>query len=366
MAEKIKKASPYILILVLVGLVIAFNFWSALDKDLWNKYVKADAGDSGTVGSSVSVGNTAPTIHTCNVYGAGIGTGVVLIENAAIDLMATITITDDNGCSDIQGNGNVEAWFLTSDNWWDHINGGVSCTYDENNCYNNSVVSCSFASCAGNTATYQCVSSASVAVNDRGGWKYFADATQENDDQASKTHEEWIVIVYVSDSYGNDVTSDSWLASDSVNVNLYSAIDIEESASGSIPYTTLNPGGKTGSPGILVGIRNTGNRGLDPIIEEYGSMSLDGQDDTYINTARQQYSASSFAVPAGTSLSGDNPATAPNYVLNLNLPQRGDGDDNNDEYTSISDDQLYWGIDIPSDQTAGDYKGSVSYTTTPD
>jgi len=350
MAEKIKKASPYFLILVLVGLVIAFNFWSSLDKNLWNKYVEAD---SGAVGSSVSVGNVAPTIKVVNVYGGDIST-IVLIENTAIDLMATVTIEDDNGCSDIQ-NGNVEAWFLLGDKWWNHTDGGTSCTYDENDCYDNTVVSCSFASCAGNIVTYQCVASAA--------WQYFADSSEVSEDQSSNTDDEWIVIVYASDSTGNDVTSDSWLASDSANVNLYSAIDVEQGASDSIVYGSVAPNNVSAIKEI--GIRNTGNRGVDPIIEEVGSMSLNGQDSTYINTARQKYNPATFTMPAGgTSLSADNTT----ITLDLSLPQRGWEADHSDDdpYTSVSDDQLYWGIDIPSGQTPGDYKGSVSYTSSPD
>ena len=342
MAEKIKKASPYFLILVLVGLVIAFNFWSSLDKDLWKKHVEAD---TGAVGSSVSVGNSTPVIKEpfC-FYGLAMA-DITLIENTGIDLLATVTIEDANGCSDIQ-NGNVMAWFYTSDEALEY--GVTSCDYDENNCYDSTVVDCSFESCNGNQATYQCVASSA--------WQYFADATDPTDDQASKTHEEWVIMVVASDSAGADVVSYSFTAaSNSANVDLLSAIDVEQGASDSIVYPTTSPGGTNKAPQI--GIRNTGNRGVDPIIEEVGSMSLNG-DGTEINTARQQYAAFDFIVTDnGTSLSGDN-LTA----LDLELPQRG----NNDPYTSVSDDQLYWGIDIPLGQTPGDYKGSVSYTTTPD
>jgi len=343
MAEKIKKASPYFLILVLVGLVIAFNFWSSLDKDLWKKHIEAQE----TVGSSVSVGNSTPEIKEpfC-VYGTGMA-DITLTENTGIDLLATVTIEDANGCLDIQ-NGNIEAWFYTSDEALEY--GVTSCDYDENNCYDNTVVSCSFESCNGNQATYQCVASSA--------WQYFADATDETDDQASKTEEEWVIMVVASDSAGAEVASYSFTgASNSANVDLLTAMDLEHGGgSDSIPYGTLAVGQTSNDGGngiVLVGIRNTGNRGFDPIIEETTSMTYTSYS---INTARQKYHTATFTVlTEGTSLSADNLITA----LDLTLPQRGSGDD---EYTSISDDQLYWGIDIPIDQEKGDYAGVTTYT----
>lgn len=355
MAEKIKKASPYFLILVLVGLVIAFNFWSSLDKNLWDKYVKADTGE---VGSSVSVGNAAPVIETVNVYGDGVTT-LDLIEGSTIDLMASVDITDENGCLDIRDGGGVEAIFFTSDEYWTP-GSGATCNYDENNCYDGTVVSCSYASCVGNTASYECVVSASQTT---GLW-YFADATTGTGSSVSGA---WEVTVWASDSYNDTVESSSCndfadTASNQLEINLYSAIDVEQGGSDSIVYgTDISPGSTNKAP--QVGVRNTGNRGVDIIIEEVGSMSLNGQDDIYINTKRQQYAAFDFIVTDnGVSLSADNLTT----VLDLNLPQRGKGDDGDDPYTSVSDDQLYFGIDIPVNQAVGSYKGSVSYTSIPD
>lgn len=365
MAEKIKKASPYFLILVLVGLVIAFNFWSTLDKNLWDKHIEAaDPGDSGAVGSSVSVGNIGPTINVVNLYGADMK-NITLIENTDIDLMATITIEDPNGCDDLRtGDAGVEAWFLTTSDstagvaWWDHVGGGTSCSYNPRYCYDNTVVSCSYDSCAGTEVTYICFASATAD-----GWQYYADPT---DSISSNEDDVWVVIVAVSDSAGNNASSDSWAASDSAEVLLYSAIDVTQGVSDSIPYGTLSPG-QTSNDGdgvMLVGIRNTGNRGTDPLIEEVGSMSLNGEDEGIgvFNTWRQQYAAFSFTTTTdGTSLSGDE-----TIALDLTLPQRGRGEGNDDPYTSISDDQLYWGIDVEVGQFPGNYRGSVSYTATPD
>lgn len=319
MAKRIKTASHYLLILVLVGSMIGFNFWSSK--------VKAD-----DVSTSVDVGNSAPTIGAISING---GTNITLVEDSTVDIMASASITDANGCTDVRDGGGVKAIvYLYNEQT-------ASCSQDNNNCYDEDIVSCSWQSTTGNTCAYECTASSAMY--------YYADPTTA---AASKSDEEWAVTIIASDSYWEDVTSNSWdpgaSGSTSVEVELLLALSAPD-ASASIDYDeggTLAPGAESNT--LERGVRNSGNRAMNPLIS--------GTDMTGAGTItvdHQQYSLVTFTVDGGTSLSG-TPTT-----LDTNTPQRTDDND-------PVDDQIFWALYVPDSQTAGSYTGTNTLTAAAD
>ncbi|MFZ5559586.1 MAG: hypothetical protein ACOZAL_02225 [Patescibacteria group bacterium] len=319
MTQKINSASPYLMILVLVGLMIGFNYWSS----------KVRAAD---VSTSVDVGNAAPTIGAISING---GSNINLTEDSTVDIMASASITDANGCTDVRDGGGVKAIVYV------YNDTTASCSQDNNNCYGADIASCSWQSTTGNTCSYECTASSSMY--------YYADPTSAT---SSKSNEEWAVTIIASDSYWADVTSNSWDpgASGSTSVNVELLLGLSASgASASIDYDeggTLSAGAESNT--LERGVRNSGNRAMNPL--------MSGTDMTGAGTItvdHQQYSLVTFTVDGGTSLSG-TPTT-----LDTTTPQR--TDDNN-----ASDDQIYWALFVPTGQAPGAYSGTNTLTADAD
>lgn len=316
MAQRIKTVSPYLLIIFLVILLIGFNIWTS----------RVNADD---VSTQVEVGNSAPVIGEVSLNGKD---NITLIEDSTVDIMVSASITDGNGCTDIRTGGGVKAIVYHHDDY------DASCSLDYNNCYDEDIASCSYQSCAGNTATYECT--ASLAM------QYYANPTEAG---ASFAADEWVVTVIASDSSWADVTSHSYNDDDE------SAVEVNELlalvASSSVDYQTISAGSDTGSSPIESGVRNSGNRGMDPLIANSSTLSYSSYE---IAENYQEYSLSSgFSYGSGTDLDG----TA--IQLDTDTPARTDDGD-------PSEDQIFWGLGVPGGQAAGTYTGTVSYTATND
>lgn len=326
------------MILALVALLIGFNSWDFIYGRIFEKYVRGAA-----VSTTVNLANVAPTIGEVSVYGTG-ETTVTLTEDSAIDIMASASIADGNGCTDIRDGGGVEAIFYTSDqNWTFGVSGTPSLDY--NNVIDNTITSCSYQSCAGTTATYECVASSA--------WYYYADATIGV--QASKVDEAWEVMVWASDSAAAYISSTSFgtTTSNQAEINLLSAMTLAVNSQ-SIPYD--NTAADSDSTVLERGIRNSGNRGINPLIIETTVLTSNG--DTILAQS-QQFAAGSFTIGTnGTSLSTSN------QELDMALPQR--TDPAGPTTASVSDDRLFWGLHVPLGTPAGNYSGSNTYTATPD
>jgi len=334
MVERVKNASPYLLILVLVFLLIVFNFWSSK--------VRAD-----DVGTSVDVGNSAPTIGAISING---GSNITLVEGTTVDIMVSASIADANGCNDVRNEGGVKAivYLYNEQN--------ASCSQDNNNCYDEDIASCSWQSTTGNTCSYECTASSAMY--------YYADPTVTGGGTASKADEEWAVTVIASDSYWEDVTSNSWdpgtSGSTSVEVALLLGLDVSAGSSNSIDYDeggTLSADSESST--LERGVKNTGNRPMDPLIAAAQDNALCTDYSTcaggVITAAHQQFSNVTFSMDSGTSLS------ASNQTLDLELPQKTD-----DTGASESDDQIFWALYVPAGQAVGAYTGTNTYTAAAD
>jgi len=331
MAKKIKTASPYLLILILVALMVTFNFYSSR--------VMAQE----PVTTTVNLLNVVPTMGAVYVQGTGV-TEVTITEDSYMDIMATVSITDNNGCTDIRDGGGVEAIFYTTDHHWTF--GVATPTFDYNDFLTDAVTSCQFESCSGDTATYHCFASDS--------WYYYADPTVGS--TATKAQEDWAVMVWASDSYDAYVSSSSMDvaagASNSAEVTLVSAIALE-AGSQSVAYS--NDTDNTDSDIEERGMRNSGNRGINPQI--ISTILLTSGGDT-IPAQSQLFASSSFSFPWDSDAYGVSLSES-YQELDLDLPQR---TDDNDEV----DDQIFWGLHVPINTVAGNYSGTNSYNAVPD
>ncbi len=340
MAQKIKLAGPYLLILILVALLIGFNSWDVLYGGIFKRFIAADTQN---IATTVNIGGVEPTIKQVNVYGTGVTT-ITLIEDSSIDIMATAYIDDANGCTDVRDNGGVEAIFYAANQYW--VPGvGTTCSFDYNNCITGAVTSCSYQECNGTTATYECWASSA--------WQYYADASAGS--TASVTNGGWEVVVWASDSSGTVESSSADdfapTASNQAEVQILDAMAMA-AASQSVAYS--NSIANSDSTIAERGARNSGNRGINVLIAETEILLTAG------NPGSQMFSNFSFSLtpPNGTSLS------ASSQELDLALPQR--TDPAGPTTASISDDQIFWGLHVPLGTAAGNYAGTTQYTSTAD
>jgi len=324
MARKINSVSPYLLILVLVGLLIGFNYWSS----------RVRAAD---VSTSVDVGNSAPVIGEVSLNSKA---AINLTEDSTIDIMASASITDANGCTDVRDGGGVKAYVYQYGSGYTASTSETSGD-DNNYMYGEDIVSCSWQSTTGNTCIYECTASATM--------QYYANPTQTS---ASASADQWVVTVIASDSYWADTASNSYDDNDEtpVDINLLLALSAP-SASASIDYDeggTLAAGAESNT--LERGVRNSGNRAMNPLIS--------GTDMTGAGTItvdHQQYSLVTFTVDSGTSLSG-TPTT-----LDTDTPQR-----TSDTAGDASDDQIFWALFVPTGQAPGAYSGTNTLTADAD
>jgi len=321
MAQKVKTASPYFLILFLVGLLISFNFWTS----------RVEAGDTST--TAVTVGNSAPVVSSVSLNS---GDAIVLIENNTETVLVTGLVTDNNGCADVQ-DGSYKAYIYESG-----VDGKASCSADTDNCYH--IASCSTDprnTCTGGDDT-------SFLVTCTTNLQYFA---SPSDGSSSSSADVWEGIIVATDASGADHSASN--SSQTIDVGLLRALEV----SSSIDYTTLSADSDTGSSPIEMGIENTGNSGMNPLISATTTLicSTGACDTETIADANQQYASVStdYDDAYNASLSG----TPTSLELALPRPE-------SDTYPV--DATIFWGLGIDAGQTIGDYAGVNTFTAAGD
>ena len=203
---------------------------------------------------------------------------------------------------------------------------GSSCSWNDNNCYKGS---CSLSSCAGTS----CILTCNFKL-----W-FHADPT----DSGTWASEWWEVKLDVLDSYNIEDSGTT-----SQELNSLQALSVSPS---SFDYGTLNPGENTGTLNQTTTITNTGNIAIDAYI--YGTDLTSGSDN--IPISYQEYSTSS-GVSYGSGV--DATSSSSNLVeLDLSKPT---------SHPSNSTDDVYWGLEIPIPQPAGNYSGTITFSATND
>lgn len=349
MARKIKKASHYLLILVLAIMMIGFNL---IGGSYWMTLVnKADA-DSEIAYTSVSVGNVAPTVSNVQLGAVPRGAdSITLTENTDIDILASATVTDST-CADIMG---AEAWLFPSSASWEYnvdTSGRVSCSLSYNECYqpqeHGGNIQCVQQSCtegAPATALYDCTASGG-SLGD-GMW-YHADPTDSTSSWTEVLG--WYLMVIATDSKGFDAFATN--STQTIELQRLNALSLDE-GSDSIAYGTVAPGALSAVIGR--GIRNSGNHEID-IQVSVSSTLFESTNGYIIATQQQEYASDSFDISNGNGTSLSDQVTDFNQLILTKPASHSAG--------LQSDDQIYWGLAVPAATTAGLYSGGNTYIAT--
>jgi len=246
---------------------------------------------------------------------------ITLVENSTVSISAIATVYDAQGCKTISS--------VTAKIYRSGVSGGKDCTEDTNNCY--AVVSCTqdSGSCTGiydDDATYTCT------IN----MQYHADPTDTGTPWAS---EYWRAWIKATDETG--LTGENYSPENAPDVLSLLALDVTSP----INYGNLNPGDKNDPLDKITTVTATGNCSLD--VNLYGTNMSSGGNSISVN--KQKYALSSGTPYAdGTSLS----ETA--QEAELNCPKT-----TNSSSPQIKN--IWWGIEIPSPQPAGNYSGTNTF-----
>ncbi len=271
--------------------------------------------DSST--TSVTVVNAAPSVTAVAITPSTI----TLTENATTSITVTATITDGNGCEDVFSSGTKQFTLYRS-------GVGASCSQDNNNCY----VSSTFTVVeVGNTCSGGVDTSGDI-VGTTSIW-YFAEAT---DASSSFPSENWEASVKAT-----DFSSASSTATSSAELNSLYALNV----TGAISYGSVAAGADTGSTNQTATTTNTGNFKID--------LEISGTDMTGGGTivASQQKYGSSSVTYASLSYNLSTSATARDWDIGKATAS-----------STPAASSTFWGIAIPTGQTAASYSGTNTFT----
>jgi len=161
--------------------------------------------------------------------------------------------------------------------------------------------------------------------------QYIADAT----DAGFYAAENWLARISVVDT---TALRDTQIVQNGVELNTLRALDV---TSGSLAYGSLEVGQNTGTYDATSTIRNTGNSNIDVTVA--GTSTLG----TPIPINSQKYATTTFAY-GSCSICAVLTESAANVNVNITKPAA---------TTSASQQDIYWGIDIPSGTPTGDLTG---------
>lgn len=249
-------------------------------------------------------------------------TPIYLNEGIAKHVVATGTVTDFNGISDV-----VSA---TGTIFRSGVSGGANCTADDNNCYPEGKTSCTMTDCSAFSCTLSCAADI----------QYFAEKT----DIGTYAAEDWRAEVTVRDS-----ASLSDVKTANAELMELKALSLDQ---GSVDYGEIDVGSSTMSgANPKIRLSNTGNTNY--------SLQLEGSDltaaESLIPVSKQSFATSTFDIGScSMSLCKQLASTTPvSFGLTLTkpmstIPIAGNYGD------------IYFGITIPYGTKAMIHKGLVN------
>ena len=301
MAEKIKKSIPWLVFIVLAGLIVGVGLYSFLPPRVPG--VKAGDAATSTVLPQVEVANATPSVSVELIL------PTALTENTTTTATCTATITDTDGGSDVA---QATATIYRSQ-------GAVideTCTKNYNRCY----------------------STSSLSATSVAGDNYYATFTVDIWFHAEPG--EWNCYVITEDNQAAVGTSTD---STPPEMATTSALIVESS----INYQTLGPGA-TSSASQQTQATTTGNAAIDIKLKGTNDFSSNGNS---FEADQQEYSTSEVDYGSGTELATTSYATLELASLKPEL---------HNPIQSTATDIVYWRIGIPADQAPGSYVGTTS------
>jgi hypothetical protein len=279
--------------------------------------------------ANYTVNNVAPSVSN-----------VILNNSANITLnlkgapgkvvIATGTISDLNGCTDVN--------HATSAVYMAGTSGGWRCTANDDNCYQIVQANCMMVS-----GTCDVYPDASVDYVCSTTLAFHADPTDVgNSNPNSGTW--WEAAVDGFDEALNGAASSTV---NIVDVIQAPALNVVEAA---IPYGSIRGGMDSGAANATTTVEVYGNMPIDTTFLGVDMLRTGGGG--WIGSDQQMYSLANFTYPAGTwTLSSTT-----NPVRDLDLPK---------PTTAAIDvsDPVYWGINIPAGKLSGIYNGSNTFAS---
>jgi len=262
-----------------------------------------------TATTTATITNATPTVGAFTVNGGAASITLTEGDNSSIVASTTVTVTDNNGCSDIS---TTTAKFYRTDKTG-------SCGANEYDCY--TTVNCSLTggSCTGGADTdsiYTCT----ITLN------YFTDPT---DDSAAASSTNWTMLVTADDSSNQGTNTDT------IEVASLSALDVTTPiAYGSIALSA-------DSTDQEQTITNTGNVRLDAQFSGTSMTCTTGS----IDVGQQKFGTSTITVW------GDAP-----FALSGSGTER--DWDVAKKTTSTSTSAVHWMLEAPSSGADGSCSGS--------
>jgi len=238
---------------------------------------------------------------------------IALTEGTTTSIMATATVTDLNGYSDIVAASST--YFRSS------IAGGRNCSADSNNCYQIATSSCALSNCAGNSCTISCAAP----------MYYFADPTDVGSTFASDV---WSAIVDIWDTANAHSNSSS-------NQELYTLKALTSSST--INYGSITVGTDTGASDATTTVSNTGNTVLNLLLS--GSNMTAGS--STITVDKQKYATSTFVYSSCTLCNSLATSSNP-FNIGIVKPTT---------TTTPFSGNLYWGLAVPNGTAATTHSG---------
>jgi hypothetical protein len=245
------------------------------------------------------------------------GNDITLTPGSTTTVMASATVTDNNGYTDI-----LEA---TSTIYRSGV--GAQCSADNNNCYRMGTSSCSFSSCSGTS----CVVTCSTEVY------YFADAT----DIGTYSAEDWKASIFAVDTSGA-YGSSTGTGMEMLTLRALAVLD------SSINYGSVAVQSDTGSYNGTTTVQNLGNDRID--------ISVAGTDLTYgvvstIPVNQQKFSTTTFTYGSCTSCS-TLATTTTSLDIDILKPT---------STSTAMTKEVYWGIAIPFGVAGAAHQGSNTF-----
>jgi hypothetical protein len=248
---------------------------------------------------------------------------ITLTENTTANVIVTATVTDTDGCEDIDS---VSVKFFRTD----LTSSGAD---DANHRYTQAAV-LDTGTCEGGgdlSSTW----TATISV------QYYADPT----DAGAYSGTTWSAEVIPSDHIGAGTTE----GNDTTEMATLKALE----ATTPIAYGELALNGNTGTTDQTTTITNTGNTAIGVQVDGYGSIDGDGK--SMICTSgsvlleNEKYSKTALTAYASKTVLTDTAATVADFSIN----QRTDG---------ASTNVLYWGFGMPINGVGGSCAGTVVFT----
>lgn len=296
----------------------------------WHDF--ASAGNSQT--NDYNINNVAPTVSNVVING---GEDILLNMRGMDEYVATTSsasISDNNGCQDIENGG-----YATGTIYWSDATGEHNCAQDDDDCYPIANTFCTITpgSCTGSSdsnLTYTC--STTIA---------FHAIPTDNATGSPYWDTNWLSGISVFDDDGTYGTATSVAGVDVVTLT---ALDVTEAA---IPYGAIKGGQNSGDYNATTTIVNYGNSPLNAGID-VNDMDKDDPPINLIEAENQQFATSTFIYGAGTWSVEEASSTLP-VDIDVVRPTYAQ--------TDVSD-QIYWGIAIPSGKPSGTYTGLNTFT----